>query len=124
MFFKHFDILLYIMHEILYIILLDIPSFVRRKMEYCTNCALPPVFVRPGHTGDSYRYIRETRAALPFRTPYRKSSAKAPVIHPGDEAPYLGWGGQGCMLPTAMSCLTEAIQPVILGKDVLAPEKV
>ena len=26
---------------------------------------------------------------------YRNPSAKAPVIHPGDEAPFLVWGGEG-----------------------------
>jgi hypothetical protein len=25
---------------------------------------------------------------------YRKPGAKAPVIHPGDEAPFLVWGGE------------------------------
>ncbi len=29
---------------------------------------------------------------------YRKPSAKAPVIHPGDEAPFLVWGGEGSAL--------------------------
>jgi len=29
-----------------------------------------------------------------MHTAYRKPSAKAPVIDPGDEAPFLVWGGE------------------------------
>ena len=50
---------------------------------------------------------------------YRKPSAKAPVIHPGDEAPFLVWGGEG----STLSSLTEVVQPAMLGRDVLAQEK-
>jgi hypothetical protein len=40
---------------------------------------------------------QEFFSPLPLFHPpnYRKASAKAPVIHPGDEAPFLGWGGEG-----------------------------
>jgi hypothetical protein len=46
---------------------------------------------------------------------YRKPSAKAPVIHPGDEAPFLVWGGEW----RAPGCLTEAVQTAMIGIDVL-----
>jgi hypothetical protein len=55
--------------------------------------------------------------------PYRKPSAKAPVIHPGDEAPFLVWGGEGSALRAAMRRLTEAGKPAMLGIDVLARDK-
>jgi hypothetical protein len=51
---------------------------------------------------------------------YRKPSAKAPVIHPGDEVPFLVWGGEGSALRAAMRRLTEAGKPAMLGIDVLA----
>jgi hypothetical protein len=54
---------------------------------------------------------------------YRKPSAKAPVIHPGDEAPFLVWGGEGSALRAAMRRLTEAGKPAMLGIDVLAQDK-
>jgi len=44
---------------------------------------------------------------------------KPPVIHPGAEAPFLVWGGEG----SALRCLTEAGKPGMLGIAVLAPEK-
>src|SRR6266571_7357501 len=50
---------------------------------------------------------------------YRKPSAKAPVIHPGDEALFLVWGGEG----SALRCLTEALRPDMLGIAVLVGEK-
>src|SRR5438034_2128870 len=34
-----------------------------------------------------------------MRKGYRNPSAKAPVIHPGDEAPFLGWRGEGVHAP-------------------------
>jgi len=54
------------------------------------------------------------------RTCYRKPSAKAPVIHPGDEAPFFVWGGEGSARHSALGCLTEAGMPVMLRIDVLA----
>jgi len=54
---------------------------------------------------------------------YRKPRAKAPVIHPGDEAPFLVWGGEGSALRAAMRRLTEAGKPAMLGIDVLARDK-
>jgi len=56
----------------------------------------------------------------PVDLAYRKPSAKAPVIHPGDEAPLLVWGGEGSALRAAMRRLTEAGKPAMLGIDVLA----
>jgi hypothetical protein len=44
---------------------------------------------------------------------YRKPSAKAPVIDPGDEAPFLVREGE--------ACLTETVQPASMGIDVLLP---
>ena len=46
---------------------------------------------------------------------YRNPSAKAPVIHPGDEAPFLLWEGEG----STSCCLTEGIGPAMIGIDVL-----
>ena len=54
---------------------------------------------------------------------YRKPGAKAPVIHPGDEAPLLVWGGEGSALQAALRRLTEARKPAMLGIDVLAQDK-
>jgi hypothetical protein len=51
---------------------------------------------------------------------YRKPGGKAPVIRPGDEAPFLVWGGEGSALRAAMRRLTEAGKPAMLGIDVLA----
>ena len=48
-------------------------------------------------------------------TSYRNPSAKAPVIHPGDEVPFLVWGGEG----SARRCLTEGIRPAMIRIDVL-----
>jgi hypothetical protein len=45
------------------------------------------------------------------------------VIHPGDEAPFLVWGGEGSALRAAMRRLTEAGKPAMLGIDVLAQDK-
>ena len=46
---------------------------------------------------------------------YRKPSAKAPMIDPGDEAPFLLWGGEG----SALCCLTEGIGPAMIRIEVL-----
>jgi len=59
----------------------------------------------------------------PVDLAYRKPSAKAPVIHPGDEVPLLVWGGEGSALRAAMRRLTEAGKPAMLGIDVLAQDK-
>jgi hypothetical protein len=48
---------------------------------------------------------------------YRKPSAKAPVIHPGEEAPFL-FGEV-----SALRCLTEGSRPAMIGIDVLYGEK-
>src|SRR5258706_4409791 len=48
---------------------------------------------------------------------YKKPSAKAPVIDPGDEAPFLVRGGE----EERAACLTETVQPAIIGIDVLLP---
>jgi len=61
--------------------------------------------------------------AFAWRVGYGKPSAKAPVIHPGDEAPFLVWGGEGSALQAAMRRLTEAGKPAMLGIDVLAQDK-
>src|SRR5690348_11512897 len=50
-------------------------------------------------------------------TTYRKPSAKAPVSDPGDEAPFLVRGGE----EERAACLTETVQPAIIGIDVLLP---
>src|SRR5256886_13885333 len=57
----------------------------------------------------------------PARAAYQNPSAKAPVIDPGDEAPLLAWGGQvsARRSTAAMSRLTEANQPAMIGIDVL-----
>src|SRR6266581_961691 len=47
---------------------------------------------------------------------YRNPSAKAPVIHLGDEAPFPFWRGEG----SALRYLTEGIGPAMIGIDVLA----
>jgi hypothetical protein len=46
---------------------------------------------------------------------YRNPSAKAPVIHSEDEAPYLVWGAEG----SAQRRLTEGVRPAMIGIDVL-----
>ena len=51
---------------------------------------------------------------------YSKLSAKAPVIDPGDEAPFLVWAGEGRTLRATMSHLTERGGPATIGKNVLA----
>ena len=51
---------------------------------------------------------------------YRKPSAKAPVIDPGDEAPFLVRGGEERSVAATLSCLTEAGKPAMIGIDVLA----
>ena len=62
------------------------------------------------------------RAPQPRSTPglrsifYRNPSAKAPVIHLGDEAPFPFWRGEG----SALRYLTEGIEPAMIGIDVLA----
>src|SRR5258708_23323544 len=48
----------------------------------------------------------------------QKAERESPVIDPGDEAPFLAWGGEY----EALRCLTEAVQSAMLGKDVLLPE--
>src|SRR5258708_9102484 len=48
----------------------------------------------------------------------QKAERESPVIEPGDEAPFLAWGGEY----EALRCLTEAVQSAMLGKDVLLPE--
>ncbi len=46
---------------------------------------------------------------------YRIRARKPPVIHPGDEAPFLLWRGEG----SALRCLTAGIGPAMIGIDVL-----
>ncbi len=58
-----------------------------------------------------------------IRPDYNKPSAKVPMIHPGDEAPFLVWAGEGSTRRSAMRCLTEAVQPGMLEINVLAQEK-
>jgi hypothetical protein len=51
---------------------------------------------------------------------------KPPVIHPGDEAPFLVWGegwSAGQPVSAVLSCLTEAGKPGMIGIDVLVQEK-
>ena len=67
-------------------------------------------------TNERYRTEEEINA-------YRKPSASSPVIHPGDEAPLLVWGGEGSALRAAMRRLTEAGKPAMLGINVLAQDK-
>src|SRR5258707_2533815 len=67
-------------------------------------------------TNERYRTEEEINA-------YRKPSASSPVIHPGDEAPLLVWGGEGSALRAAMRRLTEAGKTALLLIKILFHNK-
>ncbi len=65
----------------------------------------------------------ERKSRSHVTTALQQAERESPVIHPGDEAPFLVWGGQGSALRAAMRRLTEAGKPAMLGIDVPAQDK-